>query len=62
MTPEKKRIITPHKGDRSARLYARITPELQTKINQIKTHEGISVADLIEKLVEDYFEEIKENI
>ena len=48
-----KREITPHKGGRTEAIYFRATPEVKAKLQALAEKLGISVADLIESLVED---------
>lgn len=45
----KKRIITPHKGDRSERLFCRIRPDVKEMLENQAKAAGVSTADLIEK-------------
>ena len=44
-----KKIIVPHKGGRTERLFLRCTPATKNILKKIALIEGSSVADLIEK-------------
>lgn len=46
------RTITPHKGGRSTDLHIRITPDVKARLTEQAQAMGVSVADLVERLVE----------
>jgi hypothetical protein len=46
-----KRTITPHKGGRTERIAARITPADLERLNQILAKRGIGFADWLEKKI-----------
>ncbi len=46
---KEKRVITPHKGGRTARFECRINPDVKKTLYEIAKDKGVSPADLIEK-------------
>lgn len=47
-----KRKITPHKGGRTARLTVRLTPRHRAALDAMARLDGITTADVIERLIE----------
>jgi len=51
MTPQKKRIITPHKGGRSVRINCRVTPEIKDIFIALAEKNKMQQADFLEFLI-----------